>query len=129
MRLLLLDESGSASEADLDLDVDLDDEPEDERVLRCTSCDHPITRAANRIARDGRHIHVFTNPHGYTFQIACFDDAPGAAALGAPSDEWAWFAGFSWRMAACRGCSEHLGWSFENADTLFWGLITAKVYE
>ena len=74
-------------------------------------------------------MHVFTNPHGYVFQIATFSEAPGAAATGPPSDEWAWFAGTVWRAAACRGCMTHLGWSFERGAAMFWGLITARLAE
>jgi len=110
------------------LDLDNVDEDEDsERELRCVACDHAITKPAFRLSEGGRHIHVFTNPHGYTFQIGCFSEAPGAGATGPPSDEWAWFPGTVWRAAACRGCLAHIGWSFERGEALFWGLITAKL--
>lgn len=124
--MLCLDERSSDGEAP-SLSVDDDVSEDEERVVRCAVCDRVIARQANRIVRDGRHIHVFTNPHGFTFQIACFDDAPGAASTGEASSEWSWFAGTRWRIALCRGCHGHLGWSFEHDETLFWGFITAKL--
>ena len=86
-----------------------------------------ITRRSEACERDGKHEHVFTNPHGFVFRIACFEHAHGAIASGTPSDEWSWFAGMTWRMALCGECGGHLGWLFDGGGDRFFGLITARI--
>lgn len=106
---------------------DEDDVSEDEvRVIICDACEHTITTEAARIAKDGRHDHVFTNPHGYTFHIACFGSAPGVVEVGPASSEWAWFAGHVWQTVVCGGCTTHLGWRFAR-EGAFYGLILSRI--
>lgn len=105
------------------------EEEEVERVIRCAECGGVLTRPKHRIAVGGRHDHVFTNPHGYVFHIACFREAEGAAGVGEESDEWAWFPGHVWQTAMCRGCMTHIGWAFRQGASEFWGLIAAKLTE
>jgi hypothetical protein len=118
---------------DSDVDDALDeasDEASDEtseRVIRCAQCGHVVTRPRHRFAMNGRPDHVFTNPSGHTFHIACFREAEGAAGVGEESDEWAWFEGWVWQAAVCRGCLTHIGWAFRQGESEFWGLILAKL--
>jgi len=98
-------------------------EEEEERRLVCRDCGNRVTRENWRIAVSGQHVHVFFNPHGLVFEIGCFDQAPGAAAMGPPSTEFTWFAGSAWRVAVCRACLNHLGWRFEGECGAFFGLI------
>ena len=93
------------------------------RVL-CRECLHPITREQDRTNVHGAHQHTFANPSGIVFTIGCFQAADGCGAAGSPSDEFTWFAGFSWRVAVCAACLAHLGWLFSSpSGTAFWGLI------
>lgn len=98
----------------------------DQRLL-CRRCRHPITTPVHRIHKQGRHEHVFFNPHGLVFEIGCFSQAPGCAVLGRPTLEFTWFSGFAWRITICRGCQQHLGWRYEQGEEIFFGLLTAQL--
>ncbi len=97
------------------------------RRLLCAACAEPITTDAHRIAIEGRHTHLRTNPAGFDFELGCFSEAPGAAAAGEATDEHTWFAGFKWRFSICRGCGFHLGWRFESGSAGFHGLILDRL--
>jgi hypothetical protein len=100
-----------------------------ERVLVCAACFAVVTRASERIVVHDRHEHTFLNPAGYVYRIGCYASAPGAGPFGAPSDDYAWFEGYSWQMAVCLACAEHLGWLFSGAGACFWGLIVDRLRE
>ncbi len=92
--------------------------------LLCRQCGGLVTSEHERITVDGRHQHTFANPHGIVFTIGCFRSAPGCGYRGPLTPEWSWFKGFSWRMAHCRGCLNHLGWQYVSlANERFYGLI------
>lgn len=74
----------------------------------------------------GGHEHVFTNPHGYRFRIACYGRAPGCRGEGEWTAEHTWFAGCRWRYALCRACGLHLGWEYGGAAN-FFGLIRNRL--
>ncbi len=95
----------------------------------CRLCALPITSKADRIAVSGSHLHTFANPHGFVFRIGCFSSAPGSVCVGAPSTEFAWFAGYGWQAAICARCGEHLGWRFRSSEHTFLGLIMDKLTE
>lgn len=100
------------------------DEPDAESFILCRQCRQIITRPAERIHVNGGHRHTFANPVGLVFEIGCFRSAMGCAQAGSASDEFTWFAGYSWRLALCTGCLNHLGWSFNSrSGDLFFGLI------
>jgi hypothetical protein len=94
--------------------------------LRCRACGNPITDNGQRRSVDGSHSHTRTNPAGVQFTFGCFREAPGCRCLGAASTEHTWFTGCRWRIAACGGCGEHLGWSFDGAES-FFGLILMRL--
>lgn len=97
------------------------------RRLLCRLCRLPITSDAERTSVEGNHVHQRTNPFGLEFEIACFRGAPGAAAVGEATLEHTWFAGHTWEIAVCRGCSEHLGWRFQASASSFFGLIRNRL--
>ncbi len=97
------------------------------RRLLCAVCAEPITDDERRIAIEGRHVHLRTNPAGFDFEFGCFSEAPGAVVAGAATDEHTWFAGFKWRFSICRGCGAHLGWRFERSGSSFHGLILDRL--
>lgn len=102
---------------------------ESKKVIVCTRCDHPISSADARISRFGLHEHSQINPSGYIWNFGCFLLAPGCIARGNPSTEFAWFPGFAWQIAECRGCHLHLGWLFSSVDHAFYGLILDRIAE
>lgn len=101
---------------------------EEDKPLCCAACRHLVTSTKERIAVRGAHAHTCTNPHGITFRIGCFRDAPGCGQIGQDSLEHTWFPGYAWRIALCNRCSVHLGWSFRARDgDLFFGLILNRL--
>lgn len=99
------------------------------RLLLCALCQAPITWVDARIEVNGDHLHSFFNPHGIIFHIGCFSEAPGCAPASLPSSEFTWFPGFSWRVAHCGRCNEHLGWRFQDELSQFHGLILDRLLE
>jgi len=98
-----------------------------ERVLVCAACGQVVTRCRDRIEVGARHEHTFLNPAGLVYRIGCFARAPGVAGIGSHTEEHTWFAGCAWQVVVCRGCAEHLGWSFTGAETRFFGLIVGRL--
>jgi hypothetical protein len=101
--------------------------PKQERRLFCGTCRHAITTVDARLSVNGAHQHRCTNPHGLTFDIGCFRDAPGCTVTGQPTAEHTWFPGYRWDIALCAQCHTHLGWRFESPADGFYGLILARL--
>lgn len=99
---------------------------EEERWLRCASCDARVAREASSIAVNGKHEHEFMNPSGIRFVVGCYRAAPGCVPTGERSTVWTWFPGFAWQIELCRSCFSHLGWSF-HGRTSFYGLIVDRL--
>eukprot|EP00756_Hemistasia_phaeocysticola_P025341 Hpha_TRINITY_DN16001_c0_g1::TRINITY_DN16001_c0_g1_i1::g.121370::m.121370 len=53
-----------------------------------------------------------TNPHGSRFTVTRLRPLKAVEVTGPPVAEFSWFPGYSWAMARCRGCEQHLGWGF-----------------
>lgn len=104
-----------------------DSAAEHEPRLLCARCRHAITRRSRQIAVNGAHTHTFTNPHGLTFHIGCYRDAPGCTEAGTATTEFTWFPGYAWRFAECGGCGVHLGWLFTSTADGFYGLIVDRL--
>lgn len=98
-----------------------------EKRLFCAACRLPVTDQGQRIAMLGAHAHSCINPHGLTFHIGCFREAPGCAVAGEATTEHTWFPGYAWRIAACARCGTHLGWKFEGGNGGFYGLIVRQL--
>ena len=104
--------------------------PEEEEYILCRQCRQALTRPADRIGVQGSHRHTFANPHGIVFDIGCFENVKGCGYAGAASDEFTWFAGYSWRVCYCAMCLTHLGWVFSaKGGHMFHGLILDKLIE
>lgn len=124
-------ESESEGEAMIDSVVESESEEqtvEHEEYLLCRQCLQVITSPSERIMVEGLHRHTFANPHGIVFEIGCFNSATGCSYAGPPSDEFAWFKGFSWQVAVCIQCLSHLGWLFTSTGHgNFHGLILDRL--
>jgi len=97
--------------------------------LLCAACRSFIAEARSRISVNGAHAHTFINPAGVIHKVACFASAPGARAVGEASAYWTWFPGYSWQVAVCSGCSEHIGWCFVGAEQRFVALLAERIIE
>lgn len=98
----------------------------DKKSLRCKACGHIISSEDERIMVNSRHFHTCTNPSGFVYDIGCFRNAPGCAQVGPATAEYTWFAGYTWQIAVCSNCGEHLGWRYRGGD-VFYGLIIAQL--
>lgn len=85
---------------------------------------------------NGAHEHTFVNPAGFSFHIGCFSAAPGCTHHGALEAAFSWFPGWSWQLAACARCGNHLGWLYraeldgvspQSSSAPFHGLILAAL--
>ncbi len=104
--------------------------PEEEEYILCRQCHQAITKPADRIAMQGSHGHTFANPHGIVFEIGCFRNVRGCGYAGVASDDFSWFAGYSWRVCFCNMCLTHLGWKFSlMGGEHFHGLILDRLIE
>jgi cereblon len=84
----------------------------------------------------------YVNEHGVVHQTITLKKIDGNVLLiGLPETKESWFPGYSWQIAFCSTCSEHLGWKFQRVDGKddndlpdrpgsFWGLssITTDEY-
>ena len=104
----------------------VDDSPD--RWLLCIQCRAPIVSVQDARSHNGRQRHVFTNPNGDVFEIGCFSKAPGVITLGQPTTHATWFSGYTWDIALCRRCHQHLGWRYAGSDH-FYGLILRALVE
>lgn len=106
-----------------------DDPAKRKSVLCCVQCRHRITDRAARLELAGGHVHVFTNPGGFTYEIALFEYAD-CVTHGPATMEDTWFAGFAWQLALCTNCHVHLGWRYRRAGSAaFYGLIRERLIE
>ena len=94
--------------------------------LLCRFCLNPVTDNSQKTTPLGQFVHCRTNPAGFTFEFGCYSAAPGCSTAGEETTEHTWFPGHSWKLAVCRACGEHLGWSFKG-DTSFYGLIQDRL--
>jgi hypothetical protein len=101
-------------------------EKEKESIL-CKNCKNEITTVEHSAVVNGQHAHIFKNPAGISFHIGCFSRAWGCIVYGIPTDEFTWFAGFSWCVALCSQCFTHLGWCYQSGGDSFFGLILANL--
>ncbi len=102
---------------------------EEERTIICRLCRHVITTPDTMVPMNGILNHIFTNPAGVTYTIACFTSAKGCVTTGEPTIDYTWFPGFQWSYALCAGCFSHLGWHYTGGENAFYGLILDRITE
>ncbi len=120
---LFREQDGSA----IDTDTIERSEEKPEKALLCKLCGNRITVATHAIEVNDGHHHTFFNPAGIIYEIRCFSSAEGCLQYGPFSDEFTWFAGYSWRLALCSSCSVHMGWYFSSGEIGFYGLISKNL--
>jgi hypothetical protein len=98
-------------------------------ALCCAQCQHRITEHSAGLELAGGHIHVFTNPGGFVYEIALYEYADCVMA-GPATTDYTWFPGHAWQMAMCASCHAHLGWRYRKAGSVaFYGLIRERLVE
>ncbi|MBF0469456.1 MAG: hypothetical protein HQK61_11330 [Desulfamplus sp.] len=100
-----------------------EEQAEEQKVILCAFCVNAITDVSQIISVNGSHQHVFVNPHGLVFDTGCFKECNGCIVDPRVSSEFSWFHGYSWRIAGCGRCRQHLGWFFlsDHADSCHAG--------
>lgn len=111
-----------------------DQEPEEEHVFVCRRCETEIASRRQLFAmRAASYVQVFPNPYGHMKVIYTLRDARAVHAGGAPTSEFTWFHGYTWRIAYCGACGNHLGWLFESFEggepSTFYGLLKDELVE
>jgi hypothetical protein len=97
------------------------------RRILCRFCGHTITHENEAAAVTGKHVHVFLNPAGILFEIACYKRADGCSKIGKYTDEYTWFPGYKWCIVICSSCRAHIGWRYVSGRSFFFGLITENI--
>lgn len=110
-------EDPAASGVVSEVEEESDEETGSHKAVRCAHCGHDVTTLSEQIEISGAHRHSFANPHGFVFEVGCFNSAAGCRSAGSPSGEFTWFAGYNWRLALCGRCLSHLGWYFMSAGS------------
>ena len=109
------------------LDTEQDRSEEQARYLYCGACGTAITQPQEATSINGSHQHFCVNPHGFEFDVGCFNQALGCTISGEPTHADSWFPGYLWRYAHCAECEQHLGWLFEGSQPPFYGLIRDRL--
>tara|TARA_R110000782_G_scaffold13730_11_gene40315 strand:+ start:4577 stop:4978 length:402 start_codon:yes stop_codon:yes gene_type:complete len=107
-------------------EIKTDESAEEIKKLFCNFCSNFITELDAAIAINDAHVHVFSNPAGYTYTVHCFQSAPGCLTLGEGTAEHTWFSGYEWQITVCHACKEQLGWLFSK-DRQFYALIADRL--
>ena len=102
------------------------------KAYQCVTCGNLITHSDQRVLIGGTDRHLFVNPAGVECDFHTFHVCPGAIAVGEPSELHSWFLGYTWRMAFCRQCGQHLGWYYRailksESPGEFWGILVSHV--
>jgi hypothetical protein len=102
------------------------------RAFQCMACRGLITHSDRLLPVRGLSRHLFTNPTGLECDLYTFDCCPGTIALGEATEDHTFFQGYSWRMAFCCHCGQHLGWHYQGTVRSrrpyeFWGILVPRL--
>ena len=105
-----------------------------EQRLVCLDCRAVITSRESALSLDRESPErVLFNPAGIVMRVLTVRHATGLELVGGRTDEFTWFDGYTWRIALCRDCGQHLGWLYEALDdrtpASFWGLLVERLSE
>lgn len=102
------------------------------KAYQCVSCGGLITHSDQLTSIGGSNRHLFINPTGMECDFHTFQSCPGAIAVGEATEIHTWFSGYTWQMAFCRRCGQHLGWYYRaivksKKPGQFWGILVSHV--
>ncbi|KAL9190705.1 hypothetical protein ACHAXT_000411 [Thalassiosira profunda] len=88
----------------------------DEAILRCKHCGSAISNIKYLFSVGGSEgtTGAYVNEHGIVHQTVTLRsvDRHTVVCVGLPETRDSWFPGYSWTIAHCAVCSDHLGWKF-----------------
>lgn len=116
---------------------------EKKKLLRCKHCGAVISQMRYVFSVGGSEgtTGAYVNEHGVVHQTVTLRkvDSHSAVCIGRPETRDSWFPGYSWTIAYCSICSDHLGWKFrrvgrsdeEDPDRprTFWGFSSITTDE
>jgi len=87
-----------------------------ETILRCKHCGTAISQMRHVFSFGGSEgtTGAYVNEHGIVHQTVTIRtvDSNSVICIGPSSTKDSWFPGYSWTIAYCSICSDHLGWKF-----------------
>jgi len=111
--------------------------------IRCKHCGATISQMRQIFSVGGSEgtAGAYVNCHGIVHHTMTLRDIEAQITLGQPETKDSWFPGYSWQIAYCAVCHNHLGWKFrkvgqrtnENNDVdrpkSFWGFSSVTTDE
>ncbi|KAL7554313.1 hypothetical protein ACHAWF_017751, partial [Thalassiosira exigua] len=111
------------------------EEKKEEAIIRCQHCGAVISQMRHVFSVGGSEgtTGAYVNEHGVVHQTMTLRnvDRHSVTCMGRPETRDSWFPGYSWTIAYCSICSEHLGWKFRKVGKIdeddpdrprsFWG--------
>lgn len=92
------------------------EEKKQEAILRCKHCGAVISHMRHVFSVGGSEgiTGAYVNEHGVVHQTMTIRkvDSHSVVCIGRPERKDSWFPGYSWTIAYCSVCSDHLGWKF-----------------
>ncbi|OQV25685.1 putative Protein cereblon [Hypsibius exemplaris] len=101
--------------------------------LNCAVCGIGLAVKEDGICMNrGDLTAAYINPGGVTQEIFTMRKVSNISVFGAPTAEYTWFPGYTWRHLRCRGCHGHVGWKYESESPelvpkFFYGLRRGDV--
>jgi len=96
------------------------EEKRQEIILRCKHCGAVISQMRNVFSVGGSEgtTGAYVNEHGIVHQTVTLRkvDNHSVVCIGRPETKDSWFPGYSWTIAYCSICSDHLGWKFRSVN-------------
>lgn len=119
------------------------EEKRQESILRCKYCGAEISQMRHVFSVGGSAgtTGAYVNEHGVVHQTVTLRKIDGNVfCVGRPETRESWFPGYSWQIAHCSICSEHLGWKFRRVGgkydgdlpdrpSTFWGFSSITTDE
>lgn len=114
-----------------------------ESILRCKYCRAPISHMQHVFSVGGScgTAGNYVNEHGFIHHTVTLRKVDGdVLCVGRSERRDSWFPGYSWQIALCSICSEHLGWKFRmvqdtddynlpDRPSTFWGFSSITTDE
>ncbi|OXA50221.1 protein cereblon isoform X2 [Folsomia candida] len=103
------------------------------KVITCRKCQTSIAESTEIFSMSVEGPQgTYVNPQGFVHETLTVHKTKREVVLrGRSSTEASWFPGYSWTIAECRRCLNHLGWKFKAVGRLkpqqFWGLSRRSI--
>jgi cereblon len=97
----------------------LKDKKEELILLRCKYCGSPISQMKHVFSVTGTcgTAGNYVNSYGVNHQTVTVRTVDyDVLCVGQPETKESWFPGYSWQIAHCAICFEHLGWKYQRVD-------------